>query len=263
MPAGASFEVRYTHDIKNRVRLMRTVVVGEFPMLHGGGLRLPRAGQLFGPSHAARIYLSSLKVFAVNCTRRTSPQRRHENLRSRACALSRSSQMGVVMQHHLKQSAQRVRLAEVVDRPLTPLRALWQGPPPLGVDAILTRDALAKDFRDGYVSWATNFALLSSDWLAGIQQREVAKIKAQFASQVWRHYPTCDLYNCDVGDDAFWIVKQDAGWTIELGWESKGNLRILTIAGMPALCPGPISAMRLALASYPNAIADLTWHSYW
>jgi hypothetical protein len=166
------------------------------------------------------------------------------------------------MQRHLKKSAQRVRLAEVVDRPLTAPRPLWREPPPSGVDAILTRDAL-EDFREGYVSWATNFALLNSDYLAAIHQREAARMKAQFASLVWRHYPTCDLYNCNVGDDAFWIKKQDAGWSIELGWESKGNVRILTIAGMPVLCPDPISSMRLALACYPNALADLTWHCDW
>jgi hypothetical protein len=168
------------------------------------------------------------------------------------------------MRKQLKQSVQATGFNLHINRPLTPQQPSWQGPPPPGVDAILTRDvALAKEFRDAHVNWATNFALLSSDYLAGIHQREASRITAQFAPLSWQHYKYCDMFYCDVGGDGVWIKKQDAGWPIELGWESKGNLRMLTIAKMPVLCPDVQSARILALACCPNPVDDLTWHSVW
>jgi hypothetical protein len=165
------------------------------------------------------------------------------------------------MRHQLKRSRQQVRFDLHANRLLTPQQPPWQGPPPPGVDVILTRDALAEDFRDAYVSWARNFALLSSSYLTDIQRREDARIGTQFFPDVWQHYKFYDMYCRDVGGDSVWIKKQDAGWPIELGWESKNNFRILTIANMPVLCPDAISAMRLALACCPNPVADLSWHS--
>ena len=95
------------------------------------------------------------------------------------------------MRHQLKQPVQSVHLAETINRSLTPQQPLWQGSPPPGVDAILTRDALAKHFRDGYVSWASNFALLRADYVTDNFQPEAARIRAQRAShttlqRLWR-----------------------------------------------------------------------------
>jgi hypothetical protein len=166
------------------------------------------------------------------------------------------------MRHQLNRSVQPAHFASALNQSLTPQQPLWQGPPPTGVDAILTRDALAKDFREGYVSWATNFALLSYDYLASIHQREAARISSQFGSHKWQHSKVYDLFCSDVGGDCVWIKKQNAGWPIELGWESKGNLRMLTIANMPVLCRDAASARMLALACCPNPVGGLTWHSY-
>jgi hypothetical protein len=139
---------------------------------------------------------------------------------------------------------------------------LWQGPPPTGVDAVVTREALAKELRDGYVSWATNFALLNSDYLASIRQREAARIRALLNSQTWSYIKLLELCVGSAGDDTVWIKKQDAGWPIETGWESKGNMRILTIANMPVLCRDAASAVTLALACSPHPVCGLAWHSY-
>jgi hypothetical protein len=164
------------------------------------------------------------------------------------------------MRHQLKRPVQSVHLAAANNRPLTPQQPLWQGPPPPGVDAILTRDALAEHFRDGYVTWASNFALLSPAYLAEIHQQEAARIKAKHASHVWHHFKIVGVCCADVDEDTFWLIEQAAGWTIERGWESKGDVRVLTIANMPVLCPDLLSARRLALACYPDAKASLIWH---
>ena len=166
------------------------------------------------------------------------------------------------MRHQLKRPVQSVHLAVTINRSLTPQQPLWQGSPPPGVDAILTRDALAKHFRDGYVSWASNFALLRSDYVTDNFQPEAARIRAQRASHRWLHFKFYDMYYCDTGDDHLWLTKQDAGWTIEIDY-SDPKRRVLTTANMPILCPDMISAARLALACCPNPVASLTWQSIW
>ena len=150
------------------------------------------------------------------------------------------------MRHQLKKPVQSVHLAAAINRPLTPQQPSWQGSPPPGVDAILTRDALAEHFRDGYVSWASNFALLRSDYVTENFQAEAARIRAQRASHRWQHFKFYDMYYCDTGDDHLWLTKQDAGWTIEIDY-SDPKRRVLTTANMPVLCPDMISAARLAL----------------
>jgi hypothetical protein len=93
--------------------------------------------------------------------------------------------------------------------------------------------------------------------------QEAARISNQFANNLWRRYNAYDLAQCDVGTHSLWIKKQVAGWSVELRYPCDVDARVLTIADIPVLCPDEISAMRLALACYPDPVANLAWHSYW
>jgi hypothetical protein len=166
------------------------------------------------------------------------------------------------MRHQVKQSAQPAHLAAVVNRPLTPHQPLWQGPPPLGVDAILERVALDKPYDGFFAEWASNLALLSSEFVDDIYQCGLARMRKQFAGNKWHRYKVYDLAQCNVGAHSLWIKKQVVGWSVELRYPCDIDARVLTLANMPVLCPDEPPAARLALACYPNPVAGLIWHPY-
>jgi hypothetical protein len=146
--------------------------------------------------------------------------------------------------------------------PRTPQQSLWRGPLPPGVDAVLTRDALDKPYINFFAEWARNLALLSPEFVDHIYQGELTRIRQQFAGAQWHRYRVYDLSECDVGTHSLWVKKQVAGWTVELRDPCDVDAQVLTIAGMPVLCPDELSAARLALACYLNPVAGLLWHSY-
>jgi hypothetical protein len=166
------------------------------------------------------------------------------------------------MRRQAKQSAQPAHLAAVVNRPPTPHQPPWQGPSPPGVDAILERVALDKPYDGFFAEWASNLALLRSEFVEQIYQSEEARMHHQFAGIMWDRYKVYDLDQCDVGSHSLWIKKQVAGWSVELRYPCHTDARVLTIANMPVLCPDELSAARLALACYPNEVAGLIWHPY-
>jgi hypothetical protein len=165
------------------------------------------------------------------------------------------------MRHQLKQSAQPTHLAARPNWPRTPLQPVWHGPPPSGVDAVLSRAALDKPYDGFFAEWASNLALLRSKFVEQIYQSEEARMRQQFAGSKWDRYKVYDLDQCDVGSCSLWIKKQVVGWSIELRYPCDVDAQVLTIANMPVLCP-ELSAARLALACYPNPVAGLIWHSY-
>jgi hypothetical protein len=187
-------------------------------------------------------------------------------VRSQSCAVDHHHQRGKPMRHQLKKRA--------ANRLLTSIQPSWRGPPaiyatswqdplPAAVDAILARDALAEPYRDFFAKWANNLALLSSMFVQRSYQSEAARISNQFANNPWHRYNVYDLAQCDVGAHSLWIKKQVVGWSVELRYPCDIDARVLSTAEMPILCPDEVSAMKLALACYPNAVADLAWHSYW
>ncbi|WFU56828.1 hypothetical protein QA639_04685 [Bradyrhizobium pachyrhizi] len=166
------------------------------------------------------------------------------------------------MRQQLKRSVQHVHLEAVPNRPRTPPQPLWQGPAPSGVDAVLPRAALDKPYIDFFAEWASNLALLRSDFVEQIYQDEVARMRQQFKGITWDRYKVLDLDQCDVGPHSLWIKKQVAGWSVELRYPCDVDARVLTITSMPILCPDELSAARLALACYPEPAAGLLWRSY-
>lgn len=166
------------------------------------------------------------------------------------------------MRHQPKPSAQPAHLAAVVNRPPTPHQPPWQGPPPPGVEAVLERVALDKPYDGFFAEWASNLALLSSEFVDHIYQSELARMRQQFAGSQWHRYKVYDLDQCDVGAHSLWIKKQVIGWSVELRYPCDIDARVLTFANMPVLCPDEPSAARLALACYPNEVAGLIWHPY-
>jgi hypothetical protein len=162
-----------------------------------------------------------------------------------------------------EQTVQLVRFGPSTNRPHSPPQPLWQGSPPQGVKATLTRDALAEHLREWYANWASSFALLTDQFLAQVFERELSRIK-QLERGPWEDWTFFDWQYCKVGDDYLWVQKQDGGWTVELCHpDTDPDVRILTIEDMPVLCREGVWAARLALACYPNPPANLGWHSYW
>jgi hypothetical protein len=158
---------------------------------------------------------------------------------------------------------QLVRFGPQTGRPHSPPQPLWQGSPPQGVKAILTRDALAEHYRDWYANWASNLALLTEDFLARTFDSDLSRIK-QLTRGKWMDNPFFECQNCEIGGNYLWVQKQDGGWTVELCHPGTDpDVRILTIGDMPVLCREGVWAARLALACYPNPPANLAWHSYW
>jgi hypothetical protein len=157
-----------------------------------------------------------------------------------------------------------IRFAPSTSRPLSAVQPLWQGSLPQGIKLIATRAALDQSNRDWYAKWATNFALLTDEFLIRIFERELSRIK-QLDYGKWSTFPFVEWHYCQVGDNYLWIQKQDQGWTVELCYpdSTDPDVRILTIENMPVLCSEPIWATRLALACYPEPSANLVWHSYW
>jgi hypothetical protein len=49
---------------------------------------------------------------------------------------------------------------------------------------------------------------------------------------------------------------------VELRYPCDVDARVLSIRRMPILCPDATSAMTLALACYPGAVAGLTWEPF-
>lgn len=164
------------------------------------------------------------------------------------------------------QSAETVvqlRWGPGTNRPLSSPQPLWVGRPPEGVKKILTRDALAQHHREHYAKWATNFALLSDEFLAQVFERELDRIK-QLTRDKWTTNPFVDWHYCEVGGDYLWVQEQKDGSTVELCYpDADPDVRILTTENMPVLCPEGIWGARLALACYPKPPPNLAWHSYW
>jgi hypothetical protein len=166
------------------------------------------------------------------------------------------------MHQQLKQSIQDAHISARPNWPRTPTQPLWQGPAPTALDAVLPRAALDKPYIDFFAEWANNLALLRPEFVNHIYQGELTRIGQQFAGIQWHRYKVYDLCECDVGYHSLLIKKQVAGWSVELRYPCDVDARVLTIAKMPILCPGELSAARLALACYPNPAAGLLWHSY-
>ena len=158
---------------------------------------------------------------------------------------------------------QLVRFAPSTTRPHSPWQSPWQGSLPPGVKEIRTRDALEEYLRERYARWASNFALLTDEFLIRVFEAELDRMK-QLNRGKWQSLPFIDLHCCQVRGDCRWVQKQDHGFTVEVCYPADDpDARILTIENMPILCPDALWAARLALASYPNPPANLVWHSYW
>jgi hypothetical protein len=157
----------------------------------------------------------------------------------------------------------QVRWGPGTNRPTSPPQPLWQGSPPPGVKKVLTRDALDKEYRDRYAKWATNFVLLTDEFLDRVVSSEWHRIK-QLNHGKCASLPFVRDHYCTVGDDYLWVRECDGGCTVELCYpDVDPDERILAIENMPVMCPSAVWALRLAWASYPNPPANLVWRSYW
>lgn len=109
-----------------------------------------------------------------------------------------------------------VRFGPYTSRPHSSLQPIWRGPRPQGVKEILTRDALEPHLRERYVEWASNFALLTDEYLVAIFEPELERIK-KLACGKWTRFPFVDDWHfCTIGENYLWVQKQDRGWTVEL-----------------------------------------------
>jgi hypothetical protein len=165
-----------------------------------------------------------------------------------------------------EEMTQIIRYAPWTNRPHSPPQACWQGPPPRNAKKIMTRAALDTHWRESYIKWASNFALLTDEFIAQVV-KHASRGTDQSAAGKWEGIKWVDSYYCQVGDDVdyLWVQKHDGGWTVELCYPDNADpdARVLTIEKMPVLCPDGPSAARLAQACYPKPAANLVWHSYW
>jgi hypothetical protein len=147
-------------------------------------------------------------------------------------------------------------------RPRSPRRGPWQGPPPLGVAAIIKREALDPDFSKLYAKWASSFALLTDEFIRAIVRTAGERTARPLE---WSCYKFVECCSCKIGDNYLWVQKHESGWTIELCYPhpSDPDSFVLTVDHMPVLCPDAASAAWLAQACYPTAPANLTWDPYW
>lgn len=168
----------------------------------------------------------------------------------------------------MKRNVARRKLVQVrwgpwPNGPLSPPQAPWQGPPPPGVKKVLTRDALDKEYRHHYAKWATNFALLTDEFVARVYKSERDRFM-QLNSGKWASLPWVSEHYCEVGEDYLWVQGFDSGCTVELCYpDVDPDARILTIENMPVMCSSVVWGARLAMACYPLPPENLAWHSYW
>jgi hypothetical protein len=151
--------------------------------------------------------------------------------------------------------------------PISPPQPRWQGGPPLGVDAVLTRNAaLDGPHHELFAPWASNLALLNSQfvqqvWQTGIEQpSSVKSIDTHWSFVKPLGFAECGV-ECNVGRHLLWSTKLVAGWSVELRYPCDVDARVLTIANMPILCRDLNSAARLAVANYPCSGGGLIWRS--
>ena len=156
-----------------------------------------------------------------------------------------------------------VRFGPSTSRPHSPPQPLWRDSLPQGVKKIMTRAALAQHYSELYAKWASNFALLTNEFITQVM-KDAAKGTDQSSPRKWTGFKFADWYFCKVSDGCLWIQKHDGGWTIELCYPDNADpdARILTIENMPVLCPDAPSAVQLAEPCYPKPPANLVWHSY-
>jgi hypothetical protein len=147
-------------------------------------------------------------------------------------------------------------------RPRSPQRSPWQGPLPHGVKATVERADLDQYLSKSYAKWASNFALLTDEFIA--QSIESAPKEATRLLE-WTCYKFVNCCSCMVGDNYLWVQKHDSGWTIELCYPdtTDPDSFVLAVESMPVLCPDRSSAVMLAVACYPVATVNLTWEPYW
>jgi hypothetical protein len=215
------------------------------------------------PSRPARILLNTIKVFAVNHTRRMFPPTTSRNLRSPVLCIQSSLLMGEPMgRQHKQQPARSAGLASPATPPHTSYQPPWQGPPPVGIDAVVGRNALIGHCLELFAPWASNLALLNSEFVERVCECEVARVKKLLSTCSWVRWPFLNLDQCNVGPHALWTRKQAPGCSVELRYPCDVDARVLSIRRMPILCPDATSAMTLALACYPGAVAGLTWEPF-
>jgi hypothetical protein len=146
--------------------------------------------------------------------------------------------------------------------PRSTRRGPWQGPPPLGVAAIIKREDLDPDFSKLYAKWASTFALLTDEFIRLI----VGAAGERTARPLeWSCYRLVECCSCKIRDNYLWVQKHESGWTIELCYPHPNDPDsfVLTVDHMPVLCPDAASAAWLAQACYPTPPANLTWDPYW
>ena len=148
--------------------------------------------------------------------------------------------------------------------PPSPPQPRWQGEPPPGVEAVLTRNAaLDEHYIENFAPWASNLALLSNQFVL-----EVCQTKAMQPCRIDNHWTFVKILGfaecgaeCDVGRHKLWSTKHVAGWSVELRYPCDVDARVLTIENMPIFCRDLNSAARLAVANYPSSAGGLIWRS--
>src|SRR5258706_13146961 len=155
-----------------------------------------------------------------------------------------------------------IRYAPSTRRPHSPRQELGRASLPQGVKAAIRRAELDQYFSASYAKWASNFALLTDEFIT-----QVVKSAPKQTDQLreWTCFRFVDCCSCKVGNDYLWVQKHDSGWTVELCYPDNADpdARVLTIENMPILCPDGRSAVQLAEACYPTPQASLVWHPYW
>lgn len=171
------------------------------------------------------------------------------------------------LRNHNEIAARPSPTGHLMGLPLSPPQPRWQGKPPPGVDAVLSRNAaLDGPHHDLFAPWASNLALLSNQFVLEVRQTKtkqpsgIKSIDTHWSFVKFLGFATCSV-ECDVGRHLLWSTKHVAGWSVELRYPCDVDARVLTIENMPVVCRDLNSAARLAVANYPSSAGGLIWRS--
>jgi hypothetical protein len=134
------------------------------------------------------------------------------------------------------------------DLPRQPRRGL-----PRGVKRIVERTEIS--IPDGYIEWATSFALLDEDGMS----RASLEAANELAARGWMTYPFVDWSCRVIGRDCLRITIWTFGALIECCRASGAYTDILTIENMPVISCNGRNSMELAERCYLQAEHPFRW----
>jgi hypothetical protein len=160
--------------------------------------------------------------------------------------------------------------ALIWNQPPSLQRIFCEGPAPSPIEQIIPRAEI--EVPDWYAAWATDFALLSDEYIAHVAKGAPTGGWHWMFQRGWKPTSASDQFtNCyylDVSHGRLWVdYLHPGGWNIELNHpcDVHPDPRILTSVrgNMPVLCSSLPTAVQLAEVCFPSPHYHVYWEDYW